>query len=106
MKELFPAELHKSFSKQGKQEDSKNPTVYAVFQFPLNGWIWFVTEGDAYQDDICFFGYVVGLEREWGYFCLSELESVDFNGIKVFREKDHVPKALSECLKQYGLIEN
>ena len=57
-------------------------------------------------DDFCFFGYVVGLEREWGYFCLSELESVDINGIKVRRDEDHVPRPLSECLQQYGIAEN
>ncbi|MBK9439208.1 MAG: hypothetical protein IPN51_14770 [Chloracidobacterium sp.] len=65
-----------------------------------------MTEGDAYIDDFCFFGYVVGLEREWGYFCLSELESVDFNGIKVRRDEDHVLRPLSECLQQCGVTEN
>jgi len=106
MSELLPEELKIALPKISAQEGSKNPTVFAVFQFPLSGSIWFVTEADSYEDDLCFFGYVVGLEREWGYFCLSELESVDFNGIKVCREKDHVPKPLSECLQQYGLIEN
>ena len=106
MSELLPKELKKALPKISDQEGNKNPTVYAVFQFPLSGWIWFVTEADAYEDDICFFGYVVGLEREWGYFCLSELESVDINGIQVCRYEDHVPRPLSECLQQYGLEEN
>ena len=65
-----------------------------------------MTEADSYEDDICFFGYVVGLEREWGYFCLSELESVDVNGLKVLRDENHVPRPLCECLQQYGLVEN
>lgn len=65
--------------------------------FPLSGWIWCVTEGDAYEDDTCFYGYVLGLEREWGYFCLSELESVEINGIKVYRDEHHVPRPLSAC---------
>ena len=106
MSELLPEELKNALPKISDQEGSKNPTVYAVFQFPLSGWKWFVTEGDAYEDDTCFFGYVVGLEREWGYFCLSELKGVDLNGIRVRREEDHVPRPLSECLKQYGLSEN
>ena len=45
-----------------------------------------MTEADSYEDDICVFGYVVGFEREWGYFCLSELKSVDINGLKVLRD--------------------
>ncbi len=106
MSELFPEELRIALPKISAQEGGKNPTVFAVFQFPLSGWIWFVTEADSYEDDTCFFGYVVGLEREWGYFCLSELESVDINGLKVSREKDHVPRPISECLRQYRVVEN
>ena len=106
MSELLPKELQNALPKISEQEGNKDPTVYAVFQFPLSGWTWFVTEADSYEDDICFFGYVVGLEREWGYFCLSELESVDINGLKVFRDEDHVPRPFSECLKQYGFSEN
>lgn len=106
MSELLPKELKNALPKISDQEGNKNPAVYAVFQFPLSGWTWFVTECDAYDDDICFFGYVVGLEREWGYFCLSELESVDINGVKVCRDENYVPRPLSECLQRYGLVEN
>lgn len=106
MSELLPKALKNELPKIGEQEGNDNPTVYTVFQFPLSGWIWLVTEADSYEDDICFFGYVVGLEREWGYLCLSELESVNTNGIKVCRDENHVPRPLSECLQQYGLVEN
>ena len=106
MSELLSEELKNALPKIGDQEGNKDPTVFAVFRFPLSGWIWFVTEGDASLDDICFFGYVVGLEREWGYFCLSELESVDIDGIKVCRDEAHVPRPFSECLQPYGILEN
>ena len=106
MSELLPQDLKKALAKISGQEGNENPNVYAVFQFPLSVWTWFVTEADSYEDDICFFGYVVGLEREWGYFCLSELESVDINGIKVCRDEAHVPMPLSECLQQHGIVEN
>ena len=105
MSELLPKELMNALPKISDQEGDKNPTVYAVFQFPLSGWVWFVTEGDAYEDDFLFFGYVIGFEREWGYFCLTELESVDINGVKVCRDENHVPTPLSECLKQFGFEE-
>lgn len=106
MSELLPKELKSALPKISDQEGNKNPTVYAVFRFPLSGWTWFVTEGDAHEDDTCFFGFVVGREREWGYFCLSELESVDINGIKICRVEDNLPRPLSECLRQYGIVEN
>src|SRR5690349_19169618 len=73
MSELLSEKFKNALPKIGDQEGNTDPAVFAVFRFPLSGWIWFATEGAAYGDDIRFFGYVVGLEREWGYFCLSEL---------------------------------
>jgi hypothetical protein len=49
--------------------------VYAKFFTPDSGWTWYVTEGEPDGDDFRFVGYVVGLEKEWGYFLLSELET-------------------------------
>ena len=106
MSELFPKQFKEALPKPCEQEGNIDPTVHAVFYFPLSGWTWFATEGKRVQDDFLFFGYVIGLEREWGYFCLSELESVDINGIKVCRDEDHVSRPLSECLLQYGFEEN
>lgn len=106
MSELFPKELCVGLPKISDQEGNKNPKIYAVFQFSISGWAWFVAEADAFEEDICFFGYVVGLEHEWGYFCLSELESVDINGIKVCRDEGHAPRPLSECLRHYELAKN
>jgi Protein of unknown function (DUF2958) len=46
------------------------------FFCPWSDWTWFATEGDPQGDDFIFFGYVIGFEEEWGYFSLTELESV------------------------------
>jgi len=35
-----------------------------------------VTEGSEQDGDFLFFGFVIGVESEFGYFLLSELESV------------------------------
>ena len=45
----------------------------AICKFFLGGWTWFAVEFDG---DDTFFGFVIGPEPEWGYFSLSELESV------------------------------
>lgn len=58
------------------QEAEHEPVVYAKFFLPGTGWTWYVTEGSQQEDDFLFFGFVVGLESELGYFLLSELESV------------------------------
>ena len=45
---------------------------------PMGDWTWLVAEGEEQEDgDWRFFGLVDGFEKEWGYFGLRELESVD-----------------------------
>jgi Protein of unknown function (DUF2958) len=58
------------------QEKAPDPIVHAKFFTPDSNWTWYVTEGEIEEDDFRFFGYVRGLEEEWGYSVLSELESV------------------------------
>jgi len=48
--------------------------VYAKFFDPYTPWTWFVCEYDP-KERSCF-GYVIGQEKEWGYFSLTELESL------------------------------
>ena len=50
--------------------------VAVKFFCPWNQWTWYAVEGEREEGDVRFFGYVVGHEKEWGYFMLSELESV------------------------------
>ena len=52
----------------------------------FSGWYWFATEdagkqdsvldGRTLEDDQIWFGYVQGLEEEWGYFSQGELETL------------------------------
>jgi hypothetical protein len=58
------------------QEAEAEPVVYAKFFLPGTGWTWYVTEGEEQDGEFLFFGFVVGLESEFGYFLLSELEGV------------------------------
>ena len=69
------------------QEKEAEPVVYAKFFLPGTGWTWYVTEGSQQEDDYLFFGFVVGLGSEFGYFLLSELESVQTKlGLTVERD--------------------
>lgn len=101
----LPARIRDALPKLGSQEGNRDPIVHIVFYFPFSEWVWFATEGEVKDDDFLFFGYVIGLEREWGHFTLNELESVNANGIRVRRDEEHLPQPLSECLKRYGLDE-
>ena len=73
---LLTAELRRALPKLYSQDGDKDPVVHAKFFTPDSSWTWLVTEGERDGDDFRFFGYVIGLEKEWGYFVLSDLETV------------------------------
>ncbi len=84
------------------QENVPDPVVYAKFfmpDMPDSNWTWYVTEGEADEDDFRFFGYVRGMEEEWGYFVLSELESVRGPlGLEIERDLYFEPGPFSEVM--------
>ena len=73
---LLTEELRAHLPPLYSQEADTDPIVYAKFFLPGTGWTWYPTEGGEQENDFLFFGYVVGLDSEFGYFLLSELESV------------------------------
>src|SRR6266571_4079017 len=73
---LLTEELHARLPRLYAQEAAAEPIVYAKFFLPGTRLTWYVTEGSAQENDFLFFGFVVGLESEFGYFLLSELEAV------------------------------
>lgn len=55
------------------QEETADPTIYLKLYLFAHDWQWFVSECEIQGEDILFFGFVCGLENEWGYFRLSDL---------------------------------
>ncbi len=81
------------------EQDSKglNAIAYVKFFTPDSNWTWYVTE---YNGDDIFFGLVDGLEKELGYFSLSELKSVRGPfGLNVERDLYFEPATLEELMK-------
>ena len=72
--DLLTEELRARLPPLNAQEGAEDPFVYVKFFLPGSGWTWYVTEGSPQDDDFLFFGFVVGLDSEFGYFCLSQLE--------------------------------
>lgn len=73
------------------QDRKKEKHIVAKFFSPWAGWTWYVTEGEPFDDDWEFFGYVesgLGSEfNEWGYFYLSQLETINGPyGLKIERD--------------------
>jgi hypothetical protein len=94
---LLTDELRASLPALYAQENEKDQMVYAKFFTPWTGWTWYATEGQQEGEDFIFFGYVIGFEKEWGYFSLNELESVRGpGGLTIERDLHFTPKRRSE----------
>ncbi len=64
---------------------------------PWTSWTWYGSEYDP-AERLCF-GVVVGLEREFGYFSLAELEAIRGpGGLRIERDLHWTAKSLKECL--------
>jgi hypothetical protein len=68
--QLLTDSLRKELPPLYASENVSDPTVVCKFFLPGTGWTWYVIEFDG---DDTFFGYVIGLECELGYFSLQEL---------------------------------
>src|SRR5258708_750430 len=73
--DIFPAELRAKLPPLYSQENIPDPVVHVKFFTPDSNWTWYATEGSPEDDDFIFFGYVIGLEKEWGNFALSDLHA-------------------------------
>jgi hypothetical protein len=94
---LLTAELRASLPPLYAQE--KVPDPHPKFFTPDSNWTWYVTEGEAEEGEFRFFGYVCGLEEEWGYFVLSELESVRGPlGLPLERDLHFTPGPFSQVM--------
>jgi hypothetical protein len=104
------SKLPELYSGEEKGEDALAQVKYFT---PDAGWTWYASEGsyvdeDGYYDtdkpkvDFIFFGLVDGLELEYGYFPLSELESVRGSlGLPIERDLYFEPKSLRELKEMH-----
>lgn len=74
---------------------------------PTGSWTWYACEGDPKENgDYLFFGLIIGMETEWGYFTLSELRKAKngirgIRGLPIERDTSFVPLTVKE-LKRNG----
>lgn len=89
---LITKEPAKKIPKLYSQENVKDPMVWVKLFCPWNRWTWFMTEKSG---DMCF-GYVIGHEKELGYFSIKELQSVRGpGGLTIERDRYFKPTQLS-----------
>jgi hypothetical protein len=97
--ELLPEDFRRGLPALYSQEGNPDPIVHIKFFTPDSNWTWYVTEGSTEGDDFLSFGFVVGFEREWGYFHLSELEeSLGPTGLPIERDLHFKPGRFSQVV--------
>ncbi|MFL5628845.1 MAG: DUF2958 domain-containing protein [Ktedonobacteraceae bacterium] len=95
--ELITNELREQLPPLYSQENETDPLVICKFFTPDSNWTWYGFEFDG--KDV-FFGWVVGFEKELGYFRLSELRVARGPfGLPIERDIHFAPTRLSEVMK-------
>jgi hypothetical protein len=97
--ELLPQEVRDRLPLLYSQESLGGQAIVQVkFFTPDSNWTWWATEGSPEGDDfLFFFGLVEGLDKELGYFCLSELRAARGPlGLSIERDLYWKPKPLCE----------
>ena len=75
-------------------ESEGNQLAQVKFFTPWSDWTWYAIEFDG--EDL-FFGLVDGFEVEYGYFSLSELESLRSpTGLRIERDEHFTPRPVRE----------
>jgi DUF2958 family protein len=106
--QLLTEGLRKKLPALYSQENEADPMVYIKYFDPVGSWTWYVTEGEQRGEDFLFFGFVVGIEAELGYFSLNELEKAKsgvtgLRALPIERDLYFTPCRLSKVKEQYNL---
>lgn len=75
--------LPKLYATENVKEDEKILQVRYISIF--SNWEWFVCEYD--KESKVAFGYVIGLEKEWGYFSIEEFQEINDENLQIIRDE-------------------
>lgn len=98
---LLPASIRKQLPKLYATEHIPSADKISVLRLftPDSSWVWHIVEFDG---DDTLFGFLIGLEAEWGYISLAELQSVRGPlGLRIERDRYWQPKPMREAEPTY-----
>jgi len=96
-------ELYEKMPKLGSTSEKKAENIPIICKFfdPTGSWTWYAVEGQPEGDDFIFYGFVRGLENEFGNFSLNELQSVKGRfGLGIERDLHFKNRMLSEAVEK------
>ena len=100
---LLTAEIKKKLPKLGTYDGKDPATVPIIVKFfsPWMGWAWYATEGEEIDGQWIFYGYVRGIENEYGEFSLQELEETKRGDLPLVERDMHFGShMLSEAIEK------
>ena len=96
MSKLLPLSIIKNIPNLYETENQEEKICYVKLFLADSNWTWYIIEIDKQDNNTCF-GLVDGLEKELGYFTLSELENLKGAfGLKVELDTSFKPIKLSK----------
>ncbi|WP_425448735.1 DUF2958 domain-containing protein [Dethiothermospora halolimnae] len=104
-KELFNKELKERlevpnlYETDGKEE--KETIVKVRFYDLCSSWEWYLIEADIKEEGVICFGWVVGFEKELGYFSINELEDINKKFPRIIRDEEFELISLADLKKKY-----
>lgn len=95
---LITKQLEKDLAKYPLySQDGKGEDAVVVCKFFLQGYTWYVLEAENADNGYEFFGIIAGQYTEYGYFTISQLDSVtDKWGLGVERDRGFKPKKVKD----------
>ena len=94
--ELFPSDVAKALPPLYAQDELGDEAIaYVKFFTPDSNWSWFASEYDPKER--MFFGLVIGMETELGYFSFDELQGARGPlGLPIERDVHWTPMTIGE----------
>ena len=78
-------------------QDGKGKEAVCVAKFFIGNWTWYILEGNIQDDDFIMYGIVInGMDNEYGYVSLKEMESVNVHGFEIERDRYFEKKPLKD----------
>ena len=98
---LLTEEIKARIPKLRSTRNTPDPIVQVKLFTPDSNWTWYIIEGGVEMfgpyEEYMLYGYVEGLEGEWGYVMLSELEDARGPfGLKIERDLYFEPVPFSQ----------
>lgn len=101
---LITSQILNKIKKTPLSSTDGKPNAKCIVKFfnPCGRGTWYAFEGEVQENgDILFFGIVDLFDKEYGYFTLSELQSIQLPfGLKIERDMYYTPQTKEEIMSK------